>query len=594
MECENENKRNKRDESLFVALQECSLNILSEIGKNDRNKIETGERLKESFNMLKGYPNVISYDCTCKILYQMENCICKLRVGNDRGTGFFCKIPYYPFDKQLSVLITNNHIINKDLLDKSDSKISLTIKGEQRDKNIRLDQNRKKYTNEKYDITIIELKTEDNINKCLELDKILIDDIISNKNYNNQLQEETIYIIQYPEGKLSVSYGIIQGIPLDKPYEFTHSCFTKPMSSGSPILNLDNKVIGIHKDRDKNNYSYGSFLNEAIKEFIKINFKKENDELLNQFNKDFNRNRPKDYNTNQPIKLVIENTDVDYLDYHGKHMGDIFFNQLMKIEFKELKILDLSINNISKIEAFNKKNFENLEKLNLSDNNISDINPLGNAKFPSLKELNLSKNKISNLGIFKDLILDNLEKLNLGNNIIKKIDQLENNQFKELKEFILENNQISDIEVFEKFRFAKLEILNLKKNRIKKTEALKNAKFKVLEELDLDDNEISNIRFLGNKDVKILEAFKPLETLKILNLSNNKITKITDLYFNNFKEGLKRLDISKNKISEEDLVKLGEYIKDNYKSLTEKKLRPQKTKNKNRFATEQSPGKKNK
>ena len=214
----------------------------------------------------------------------MENCICKLRVGNDRGTGFFCKIPYYPYDKKLPVLITNNHIINKDLLDKSGSNISLTIKGEQKDKNIRLDQNRKRYTNEKCDITIIELKTEDNVNNFLELDKILIDDIISNKNYNNQLKEETIYIIQYPEGKVSVSYGIIQGIPLDKPYEFTHSCFTKPMSSGSPILNLDNKVIGIHKERDKNNYSYGSFLNDVIKEFIKINSKIENDKLLNQLN----------------------------------------------------------------------------------------------------------------------------------------------------------------------------------------------------------------------------------------------------------------------------------------------------------------------
>ena len=50
-----------------------------------------------------------------------------------------------------------------------------------------------------------------------------------------------------------------------------------------------------------------------------------------------------------------------------------------------------------------------------------------------------------------------------------------------------------------------------------------------------------------------------------------------------------------NKISEEDLVKLEEFINNNnYRSLTEQKLRPQKTKNKNRFATEQSPGKKNK
>ena len=99
MECEIENKIKKRDESLFVTQQECTLNISSEIGKNDINKIETGERMKESFNMLKGYPNVISYDCTSKFLYQMENCICKLRVGNERSTAFFCKIPYYPYDK---------------------------------------------------------------------------------------------------------------------------------------------------------------------------------------------------------------------------------------------------------------------------------------------------------------------------------------------------------------------------------------------------------------------------------------------------------------------------------------------------------------
>ena len=35
-----------------------------------------------------------------------------------------------------------------------------------------------KYTNEEYDITIIEIKKEDNINNYLELDDILINDII--------------------------------------------------------------------------------------------------------------------------------------------------------------------------------------------------------------------------------------------------------------------------------------------------------------------------------------------------------------------------------------------------------------------------------
>ena len=330
--------------------------------------------------ILTGYPNVISYECTKKITEQMEKYICKIKVGQDQATGFFCKIPFPDKENMLKVFMTNNHVINENILNNKDEKKSIDIYEELNTKYLNLN-DRIKYTNKEYDTTIIEIKEKDDIKNFLEIDEKIIDDIINNKNKNDKFKDESIYIIQYPEGKLSVSYGIIQGIPLDKPYEFTHSCFTKPMSSGSPILNLDNKVIGIHKERDENNYSYGSFLNEAIKEFIKINFKKENDELLNQFNKDFNRNQPKDFNTNQPIKLVIENTDVDYLDYHGKHMGDIFFNQLMKIEFKELKIFDLSINNISKIEAFNKKNFEKLEKLNLSDNNISDINPLGNSNF---------------------------------------------------------------------------------------------------------------------------------------------------------------------------------------------------------------------
>ena len=158
------------------------------------------EEQKES--VLNNYPNIISYDCSKKIIEQMERNICKINIGEEQGTGFFCKIPFPNQNKMLPVFITNNHVINKDTLNKE--KIKLDIKEAETMKEIKLN-NRMKYTNEEYDITIIEIKTEDNINHYLELDDIILNDIISDENYNKEYKNETIYIIQYPENKLKIS-----------------------------------------------------------------------------------------------------------------------------------------------------------------------------------------------------------------------------------------------------------------------------------------------------------------------------------------------------------------------------------------------------
>ena len=203
------------------------------------------EENKES--KLNDYPNIISYECMKKIMEQMERNICKINIGKNQGTGFFCKIPFPNQNKLLPVFITNNHIINNDILNKENMKIELDIKGEDNIKEIILN-NRMKYTNKEYDITIIEIKEEDNIKNYLELDDIIINDIINNKNKNKGYINETIYIIQYPENKLSVSYGILDKIYEDKIYNFNHKCSTKGGSSGSPILNINNKIIGIHKE----------------------------------------------------------------------------------------------------------------------------------------------------------------------------------------------------------------------------------------------------------------------------------------------------------------------------------------------------------
>ena len=111
--------------------------------------------VKES--RLIGYPDIMPYKSTKTITEQMESCICKLTVNENQGTGFFCKIPFPDLNNLLPVFITNNHIIDKDYLYKNNSKISLKIKNENEEICINLNE-RMKYTNKEYDITLIEIK----------------------------------------------------------------------------------------------------------------------------------------------------------------------------------------------------------------------------------------------------------------------------------------------------------------------------------------------------------------------------------------------------------------------------------------------------
>ena len=220
------------------------------------------------------YPKYISLECTEKIMEQMKSKICKLKLFNgNEGTGFFCKIPFP--NKIIPALITNNHIIDEKELNKENQKIYYSTYNDKKSNNkspkyIEL-KNRMKYTSKKYDVTIIEIKESDNINKFLDLELE-----INNINYN----KETIYILHYPSYEnISVSYGIINNYKEDKEYEFIHHCNTEKGSSGSPILDIkNNKIIGIHKGT-KNNYNLGSFINYPIKEFINLNNEVKNNSI---------------------------------------------------------------------------------------------------------------------------------------------------------------------------------------------------------------------------------------------------------------------------------------------------------------------------
>ena len=66
--------------------------------------------------LLAGIP-IITMECTQIILNQMKECICKIENKNGNGTGFFCKIS----DKNINLLITNNHVIDKEIIKENDN-----------------------------------------------------------------------------------------------------------------------------------------------------------------------------------------------------------------------------------------------------------------------------------------------------------------------------------------------------------------------------------------------------------------------------------------------------------------------------------------
>jgi V8-like Glu-specific endopeptidase len=181
--------------------------------------LENGEIV--DFKNLKKIMNSGLKKCVC-IIFTKE----KLKYG----TGFFCNIK----QKNMKVIITNNHIIDKEFLNKEKR---LNIKIEEEEKEINLELNRYKMTDDNLDYTIIEIIKEDNINNYIDIDEnIYIDNYINNQ----------IFCMQYPGGKeLKYSHGRING---KKNGLILYSIESGGGSSGSPILLFNNlKVIGLHK-----------------------------------------------------------------------------------------------------------------------------------------------------------------------------------------------------------------------------------------------------------------------------------------------------------------------------------------------------------
>ena len=264
-------------------------------------------------------------------LYEVINSICKIIYNNNVGTGFLIKL--YKDEKKLNCLMTNEHIITKDMIE-SYKLINIFYKNEKKWIKIKLDKNKRyiKYDMD-LDITIIEIIPEDEVKEKY----FLLPNINNDVNYIN----EDIYIPQYPNGEnLSYSEGKIKDI---NKYELIYDASTTSGSSGSPIL-LKNttKVIGIHKQGSiKKSENYGTL----IYSFIQLLQSSENNGDKKEKDKG-NKLQENDLNNISEINNL-------YSDYPEKMLKII--NKIREDPPSYADILEDCIKNIVKIKDPNDK-----------------------------------------------------------------------------------------------------------------------------------------------------------------------------------------------------------------------------------------------
>ena len=343
-----------------------------------------------------------------KINEQMKICSCKIECyekGN--GSGFFSLIPFPNKINLVPVLMTNNHVLQKEDIIKG-KKININMKYKKF--SILIDDSRKVFTDKNYDITIIEIKNNDGLdfNKFLE-----IDDSIYKENFQEYFKNRSIYLIHHPKSKDEPEFavGIIKGITLDK-YVINHTCKSDPGSSGSPILDLKtNKIIGIHKGTDNNlKWNLGTFIKEPIKEFYKeCGIQIKSDEILSA--------NPKKDNE---IKNIINNNSLNKDNiYNGKNIkSELKSNNINKIQ----NINDISNNNLSdndnEFSLFN-QDYKNYKKDDLIEKNkYKDNDDKNNIGLKNEKVLNSDKNKM----IYYSNIKDDLGNINYNSMKVQNLN----------------------------------------------------------------------------------------------------------------------------------------------------------------------------
>ena len=116
---------------------------------------------------------------------------------NINGLSIFCKIQYNK-SESLKVLIINNYILSKIDIEK-EKKIKISLNDDKIYKYIEIDESKLMFTSEKYGITFIEIKENDEIKNFFEL---YMEKSVNKNELNNIYLKKAIYTISYTEKKI--------------------------------------------------------------------------------------------------------------------------------------------------------------------------------------------------------------------------------------------------------------------------------------------------------------------------------------------------------------------------------------------------------
>ena len=273
---------------------------------NDDFSIINEENVKEGENLTLKKSKILNE--------KAEKTICEIIKDNGYGSGFFCKIKYPNKFNEIYCLITNYHVITKDILI---NKENIEIKLNNEEIKISLNLYRRIWINEEIDFTCIEIMKEDNIIEIIN--PFEIDDNCYNINYNNEEYDKRGIVIPSIgiEKEIELPNGSIEYIDKEKYKKlFFHNCNTKPGFSGGPIILINNlKIIGIHKGYEKKNKkNIGIYFKEIIE-----NIKEENEiygkniidcildiELKENENIIFNQNKNNEKEIKENVYVFLE------------------------------------------------------------------------------------------------------------------------------------------------------------------------------------------------------------------------------------------------------------------------------------------------
>ena len=320
-------------------------------------------------------------------------------------------------------------------------------------------------------------------------------------------------------------------------------------------------VINIGKSLEEENKRNGKEMENMIYHLEKSH--KAQQEALAQLNRDF--------------ELDFEGNELK-LSLRGRNLGDIGLQLLSKIQFTDLKDINLSNNSISNISALNDMVLPHLEFINMSENNITDVEPIAKLDSKNLKEIFLHRNRIKDFEPFLSSNFPALERLRIENNnfnkdlqefkdllekykgkiiyVAKTLDEF-NNKYKveidkEMKiislndlraqdtllqelyyilepdikilEISLRNNDIKNVSLISRIPYKSIRIIDLSMNKISNLEFILEMKSKNLKELYLNDNLLNDISCL----IKVYDPAlhndndkEKFPNLKVISLKNN-------------------------------------------------------------------------